>query len=173
MQMLGPSGEIVYVTRILPGGSRYGLKGAKSDVDRAFIVPVGGPSITEMRRFYGEELGLRTMEPAPFLNPVMAQVCGVPPTTVFPMSIVPVPGRRFLVELDQLPTNAVPRERRPGHLPPGMAMVSFLVENLDDIGARFRAAPVALEQPPYRGQRTAIITGPAGEWLELIEGFGT
>ena len=42
MQMVGPSGEIVYFTRILPGGSQYGLKGAKSAIDRAFITGPAG-----------------------------------------------------------------------------------------------------------------------------------
>jgi len=172
MQMVGPSGEIVYFTRILPGGSQYGLKGAKSEVDRAFIVPVGGPSMAAMQKFYGEVLGLRTMEPVAFINPIMAHVCGVDPRTVFPTAIAPIPGRRFLVEMDQLPDSATPRPRRAGHLPPGMAMVSFLTEDVDAVGVEFRAAPVTLAQSPYGGQRVAVITGPAGEWLELIEGFG-
>jgi len=172
MQMIGPSGEIVYFTRILPGGSQYGLKGAKSDVDRAFIVPVGGPSMAAMREFYGAVLGLRTMDPMAFINPIMAHICGVPPRTVFPTAIAPIPGRRFLVELDELPDGATPRPRRTGHLPPGMAMVSFLTEDLDAIAPEFRAAPVVLEHPPYSGRRTAVITGPAGEWLELIDDSG-
>lgn len=168
MQMVGPSGEIVYFTRILPGGSQYGLKGAKSDVDRAFIVPVGGPSLNAMRRFYGERLGLRTMEPMAFVNPIMAHVCGVHPRTVFPTAIAPIPGRRFLVEMDELPDGATPRPRRAGQLPPGMSMVSFLTEDLNAIDVEFRAPPIGLDHPPYSGRRVGVITGPAGEWLELI-----
>ncbi|MGI9343512.1 MAG: VOC family protein [Gammaproteobacteria bacterium] len=169
MQMLGPSGEIVYFTRILPGGSQYGMKGAKSEVDRTFIVPVGGPSMTEMQRFYGELLGLRTMEPMAFINPIMAHACGVPPGTVFPTAIVPLPGRRFLIELDELPPDAVPRPRPDGCLPPGMAMVSFLTDDLDAVPVAFRSAPARLDLPPYDGARTAIVEGPSGEWCELIE----
>lgn len=173
MQIVGPCGEVVYFTRILPGGSRYGLKGAKADVDRAFIVPVGGPSMAEMRRFYGGVLGLRTMEPMAFVNPIMAHVCAVDSYTVFSTAIAPIPGRRFLIEMDELPSGVTPRPRRSGMLPPGMSMVSFRTENLDAIDVEFRAPPISLDRPPYDGNRVAVITGPAGEWLELIEGLAS
>lgn len=172
MQMVGPSGEVVYFTRILPGGSQYGLKGAQSDVDRAFIVPVGGPSIEAMQEFYVRAMGLRKLEPMAFINPIMAHVCGVHPRTVFPTAIAPIPGRRFLVEMDELPETAGPRPRRLGHLPPGMAMVTFMTEDLDAVGVAFRATPVTIDRPPYTGHRAAVIVGAAGEWLELIEGYG-
>ncbi|MGI9291393.1 MAG: hypothetical protein ACR2QG_09000, partial [Gammaproteobacteria bacterium] len=38
IQTLGPSGAMLYFTRILPGGSRYGLHGSKTDVGRIFNV---------------------------------------------------------------------------------------------------------------------------------------
>lgn len=169
MQMVGPSGEIVYFTRILPGGSRFGLKGAKSEVDRAFIVPVGAPSITTMQDYYCNLLGLRKTEPMAFINPIMAHVCDVSPDTVFPTAIVPLPGRRFLIEIDQLPASTTPRPRRPGHLPPGQSMVTFLTTNLDAIDVPWRSPPLQLADAPYEGRRTAVTTGPAGEWLEVIE----
>ena len=169
MQMIGPSGEVVYFTRILPGGSRFGLKGAKSEVDRVFIVPVGGPSIATMQDFYCSILGLKQTEPMAFINPIMAHICGVQAATVFPTAIVPIPGRRFLIELDQLPASATLRRRRPGHLPPGMSMVTFLTPDLDAVDVPWQTPPVQLAGAPYNGRRTAIITGPSGEWLELIE----
>ena len=33
MQTLGPSGAMLYFARLLPGGSRYGLHGARTRVD--------------------------------------------------------------------------------------------------------------------------------------------
>jgi hypothetical protein len=53
LQMAGPVGELVYFTRILPGGSRFGLHGAKSFVDRPFIMVVGGTSMADIHAFYG------------------------------------------------------------------------------------------------------------------------
>ncbi len=167
--MCGPSGELLYFTRILPGGSRYGMKGAASTVDRPFIVPVGGPSMDAMHQFYGDILGLRTMEPIPFVNGIMAQACDVDSRTPFSMSIAPLPGRRFLIEMDELPAGLQSRSTLPGQLPCGMAMVSFMVERLDDLAVALRAPPEMVRTIPYDGRRTAVIQGPAGEWLELIE----
>lgn len=169
MQMIGPSGEVVYFTRILPGGSQYGLKGARSEVDRVFIVPLGVPAIDVMQDFYCGVLGLKETEPMAFINPIMAHLCGVAPDTVFPTAIVPIPGRRFLIELDQLPASATPRLRRPGHLPAGLSMVTFQTPDLDALDCAWRAAPVRLAGAPYDGRRSAITVGPAGEWLEIIE----
>jgi len=171
LQMSGPSGELLYFTRILPGGSRYGMKGARSTVDRPFIVPVGGPSMVDMHRFYGDKLGLRTMEPIPFVNGIMARACNVDSRTPFSMSIAPLPGRRFLIEMDELPAGLERRPMPPGQLPCGMAMVSFLVERLENIPVTLRSRPETIQTLPYDGRRTAVIHGPAGEWLELIEGL--
>ncbi len=169
LQMSGPSGELLYFTRILPGGSRYGMKGAVSPVDRPFIVPLGGPSMDDMQHFYGEELGLRTMEPMLFINGIMARACNVDSRTPFSMSIAPLPGRRFLIEMDELPGGLEYRPTPPGQLPCGMAMVSFLVKCLEDIPGTLRAEPKTIQALPYMGRRAAVIQGRAGEWLELIE----
>ena len=170
MQVVGPSGELIYFTRILPGGSRYGLHGARSPVDRVFIVTVGGPSSETMHAFYGGTLGHRIMDRMPFINTILAHGCGVPPATVFPTSIARIPGRSFLVEMDQYPPGVQPRRRREGHLPPGMSMVSFIVQDLDGVPVPMRAPPRGVPGMPYGGRRTGVIEGSAGEWLELIEG---
>jgi catechol 2,3-dioxygenase-like lactoylglutathione lyase family enzyme len=170
MQVRGPSGELIYFTRLLPGGSRYGLKPAVSPVDRVFIVTVGGPSSDALHHFYGGTLGLRIMDRTPFLNSILAEGCGVAPTTPFPTSIARIPGRSFLVEMDQYPPGVEPRPRRPGHLPRGMAMVSFLVRDLGQVPVPLRAPARPVEGLPYRGRRVGVIEGAAGEWLELIEG---
>jgi len=170
MQVIGPSGELVYFTRLLPGGSRYALKQARSYVDRPFIVTVGGSAAAPMHAFYGGTLGLRIMDRTPFTNGILAQLCGAAPGTLFPTSVARIPGRRFLLEMDEYPAHVPPRTRRDGELPPGMSMVSFEVQSLGQLaGLGWRAPPRALDEPPYAGRRVAVIEGAVGEWLELIE----
>jgi catechol 2,3-dioxygenase-like lactoylglutathione lyase family enzyme len=170
MQVIGPSGELVYFTRLLPGGSRYGLKQARSYVDRPFIVTVGGPSSAALHAFYGGALGLRIMDRTPFSNRLLAALCGAPPDTLFPTAVARIPGRRFLVEMDEFPPGVGARVREPGELPPGMSMVSFSVASLDGLpGLALRAAARTLAPAPYGGRRACVVEGPVGEWLELIE----
>ena len=109
MQTHGPAGETVYFTRLLPGGSRYGLKQARSPVDRVFIVTVGGPSSDAMEAFYGGMLGHRVMDRMPFINPILARGCRVPLDTIFPTSIARHSRAGFLVEMDQYPPGIRPR----------------------------------------------------------------
>lgn len=169
MQTAGPAGELMYFTRILPGGSRFGLKGAKSYVDRPFIMVVGCDSMARLTEFYGGTLNQRVVESPPFAIDQMSRVLGAEPGTTYPVSLAVIPGRQFLLELEELPAHLGRRHRPAGQLPEGLAMVSFGAPELQGWGLGFRAEPRVLDAPPYNGRRAAVTEGPAGEWLELIE----
>jgi catechol 2,3-dioxygenase-like lactoylglutathione lyase family enzyme len=169
IQTLSPAGAMLYFTRIQPGGSRYGLHGARSFVDRVFNVVLGGPDLEELRKFYGDTLGLRVSPPIPFTMTLAAQATNAPSDTLFPICVAPVRARHCILELDEYPNNTLPRPRGAGELPGGMSMVSFDIKNLDDFPVALRAEPVRIAAAPYNGRRVAVIEGPAGEWLELIE----
>jgi catechol 2,3-dioxygenase-like lactoylglutathione lyase family enzyme len=138
-------------------------------VDRPFIVTVGGRSSDAMEAFYGGPMGLRVMDRLPFYNGILAAGCGVAPDTVFPTSVARIPGRSFLVEMDEYPPHIAERPRAAGALPAGMALVSFHVRRLDAVPVAFRAPVRPLPGHGYAGRRTGVIMGAAGEWLELIE----
>ncbi len=169
IQVIGPAGELLYFSRLLPGGSRYGLKGARSFVDRTFNVIVGGTQLAAMNDFYHQQLGLRTYEPITFTIPMLADVCGVPAHTPFTLQIAKIAGRRFILELDQYPSSIKARPVGRDELPPGMSMVSFNVESLDSFQLDWRSKPTVVDAPGYQSQRTAVAVGAAGEWIELIE----
>lgn len=169
MQVEGPSAEILYLTRAIPGGSRYDLGTATTFVDRTFIVVVGGPSMADLRRFYGEVLGLAPAEASPFVISVLSRANDLPADTKYPLAVVPLsPGH--LIELDEYPPVTGPRPRPEGRLPHGMAMVAFLTANdAPRNGLPWRTAPRPVAQRPYDGRRTGVLVGPAGEWIEIVE----
>lgn len=168
LQMAGPAGELMYFTRLLPGGSRFGLHGAKCFVDRPFIMVVGGASMAELEHFYGTLLGQRIFVQEPFRIRQMSRVLGVAENTAYPISLAGLPGRSFLLELEELPAGIAPRTVPPGELPEGLAMVSFSAAPLAGRDLEFRAPLRAIDVPPYAGRTVGVIAGPAGEWLELI-----
>jgi len=172
LQMAGPAGELIYFTRILPGGSRFALHGAKSFVDRPFIMVVGGRSLADIHAFYGGVLGLKIWEQAPFRIGQMSRVLGLAPATTYPISLARIPGRSFLIELEELPPYIERRTVPDGQLPEGLAMVSFTSAPLDELNLNYRAEPRRIDIPPYNGRKVAVIEGPAGEWLELIADNG-
>lgn len=168
MQMTGPAGELIYFTRILPGGSRYGLHGAKSFVDRPFIMVVGGASMDELYDFYSNVLGLRVDRTAPFIIRQMSRVLGIDSETAYPVSLARIPGRSFLLELEEFPAGVQPRNVPAGQLPEGLAMVSFTSPQPAGLQLEFRGDPAPVAIAPYAGRTAAVTVGPAGEWLELI-----
>jgi hypothetical protein len=170
LQMMGPAGELMYFTRIRPGGSRYGLHGARCFVDRPFIMVVGGTSLADIRHFYGDVLGQRIFPPEPYRIGQMSRVLGLPPDTAYPVSLARIPGRAFLLELEELPPYIKRRTVPDGLLPEGLALVSFASAPLHELMLDYRAAPRSIDIAPYDGRRVAVIEGPCGEWLELIDG---
>lgn len=168
MQAIGPAGELNYFTRIPPEGGTLIKTPAKSPVDRTFIVVLGGPSMPAMRAFYADGLGMSVTEPYRTTVNVLQQAWNLPLDTQFTLALVPIsPG--FLIELDEYPAAAAPRPVRNGDLPPGIAMVSFSVRSLNARQLDWVVAPEPRSVLPYHGQRSGVLRGAAGEWIELIE----
>jgi hypothetical protein len=161
MQTIGPGNEVLYLTRNIDFD-------IDTPVDRAFIMVLGGPSMTAMSDFYRQRLGLEVSPPTPFKIAVIAQAQGVAADTEYPLAVATV-SEDFLLELDQYPEAAVPRPVIPGHLPPGISMVSFEVEDIAALDVEWRATPRAVAAFPYDGRQVGVTQGAAGEWLELIE----
>jgi catechol 2,3-dioxygenase-like lactoylglutathione lyase family enzyme len=174
MQVLGPAGELLYLTRIPPGGSMFDLGSARSFVDRTFIVVLGGRSMPAMRAFYRDVLGLPVTEARPSRVEVLNDAWGYDGEHQIPLAIAQLP-KNFLVELDEYPAAAAPRPARGDELPPGMAIVTFGVRSLDALrvptlaSPSALAGPAALEAAPYHGRRALLLRGGAGELVELVE----
>jgi catechol 2,3-dioxygenase-like lactoylglutathione lyase family enzyme len=168
MQAIGPAGELNYFTRIPPEGGMFIKTPAKSAVDRTFIVVMGGPSMPAMREFYSDSLGMTVTDSYRTTVNVLQEAWNLPVDQQFTLALVPI-SPAFLIELDEYPAAAIPRPVRDGDLPPGMAIVSFSVKSLDARPLEWRVAPAPRAGLPYRGQRSGLLHGPAGEWIELIE----
>ena len=168
MQVLGPEGEALYLTRFVPGTSGLDLGRAATPVDRVFIVVVGGRDLDALRAFYRDALGLPLTEYGQWPIGVLAAAWCLPAGTRFALAGAALP-RDFMVELDDYPDQTLPRRRAPGALPIGWAMVTFTAPELDDLAVNWRSPPRPLAGQPYRGRMTGVTVGPAGEWIEVIE----
>ena len=91
LQMAGPAGELMYFTRILPGGSRFGLHGAKSFVDRPFIMVVGGTSLADIEHFTATCSGSDLCAGSVSHRPDVARA-RLRSATAYPISIARIPG---------------------------------------------------------------------------------
>jgi catechol 2,3-dioxygenase-like lactoylglutathione lyase family enzyme len=167
MQAIGPAGELIYLTRIPPAGSLFIKTPAAAFIDRTFIVVLGGPDMRAMQAFY-RGLGLKVTEPVPAGIQVLNDALAQPASTTTPLALVRV-SSAFVIELDEYPTSTTPRPTRAGDLPPGIAMVSFVVESLASVRLPWVVPPGPRPEAPYLGRRAALVRGAAGELLELVE----
>jgi len=166
MQVFGPSKELIYFTTVK--NPDFGLGMAKSFIDRVFIVINAGQSMKSHFDFYQKKLGLEISEPQPVRMSALNRILGLDPEFRHPLSTANI-GEGFVIELDQYPEGTVARKVIDGDIPGGIGMVSFQVDNLDNFGLSEDTIVIRPDGKVYSGSRSAVIVGPNGEWLELIE----
>ncbi|WP_148293498.1 hypothetical protein [Azospirillum sp. B4] len=160
MQVLGPAGECLYLTQV-GAGSGLDLAQAAAFVGHVFIVVAGGPDLDALFATYAGFAN--AIDPSVSTRvQVISWSNGLPPETEHAHGLVKLP-LGTLIELDAYPAVTRPRDTAPGELPPGMAMVSFTV---DDASALAGLATYPALLPG--GGTSACFRGAAGEWIELV-----
>lgn len=168
MQVLGPASELIYFTDVgSPQKSGFGLQPARTWVDRVFIMVVGARDLSALRDFYSVALSMPTTAPVPYRIGVLSRAYGLPDETLHKLSIAQL-SDRFLIELDEYPAAARPARPPAGSLPPGIAMVTFEVDEWRP-DLPWLAAPAPRAGFPYGGRRAGVLRGAAGEYIELVE----
>ena len=170
MQVLGPSDEVLYLTRIIPEGSGFNLGSAQSYVDRVFIMVLGGPSMEALQDYYKTSFGMPVTEASDWTIGVLSRMNDLPDDSVFPLALVEF-EENFLIELDEWNNGDIfeSREVKEGHLPPSTSMVSFSTNSIDQINVEWKHEPQSIEGFPYNGRKVGVTVGIAGEWIEIIE----
>ena len=169
MQVRGPDGEICYFTQIDGDPPGLSLPRASSFVDRLFIHVVGASDLGATERWAERHLQCAVaMAGVEMRYTMLAQTFRQPLDTRFTISTLKRRDELFL-QVDQMPPQAVRRPQRAGMLPPGIAMTTLSVADLD------RVAPVCLAPPArhggmlYDGRRSAVLADPDGTLYELLE----
>ncbi len=166
MQVTGPAGEVLYLTQVSTAEAPFHIEPARAPVER-LLSPISAClrrdeglavySKLGATRSWSFETTLGSVNRAHGLNGSMRHPCAA----------VKLAGHS-MAEINQL---GLARARPPsgGLLPGGIAVVSFLVDNLDTIAAKPISPPAVLSGKLYGGQRVAACRGAAGELIELIE----
>lgn len=168
MQVLGPGGEMLYLTEIGPQ-SVYELPVARHLVDHVFIGVLSAPSLPDARAFYESHWGAAG-PPGTIAAPVQCinRVLDLPLEREHEFCALQLAGRT-LVEIDGHPPELPGVAPLTRALPAGTAMMTFSVDSLARPGIEAVGRPVAPDAAPYDGRPTATIRGPAGERIELVE----
>jgi hypothetical protein len=169
MQVVGPTGEVLYLTELTEPVAPFDIEPATCPVERLFNPVSACLRRDEALRIFSK-LGARRNWRFDSRLLSVNRAHGLDPSVRHPVATVQLAGRST-VEINQLGV-AISRRPSEGLLPAGIAMVSFFLDNLDNLGLKPISPPRSLPGPLYRGQRVAVCRGAAGELMELIEAAG-
>ncbi|MEW4467775.1 hypothetical protein AB1K62_08100 [Parasphingorhabdus sp. JC815] len=173
MQVEGLGGECLYFTMETGDRNKSILPQPSGFVGRPFIVVAAGGEFDPMLRWYVDNFQLRERPVRQSKVAILQQAQGLGADHEIFLSAIGMAQHGNLIELDEYPTGldfiAGPRSRADGHLPPGNAIVSFEVDDLEPY-IKLADGPVNISKGVcYGGRRSLVLTGMAGELIELIE----
>lgn len=168
MQMLGRGREMIYLNEVRSNTPTSDLPPAQSPVDRLFIVILACADRPAVLDWYAQRLHLDIGADYTIPYTMISKAFGLPDDHLSTITMAQK-GRMPIVEVDGYPEAATVRANEAGKLPPGNAIVTLAVDNLDALDLDWITPPLAREGSLYTGQRAATVRGPAGELLELVE----
>jgi len=170
VQYTGLAQELFYFTTETGDRAASTLLTPRASVDRPFIMVVAGPDARQLTDFYVEQFGAREAFFVDSPIEIIASAQGMPADHAYPLALVRLGAFSNSIEIDGYPPGTGPRPVPAGELPPGVAMASFTVRNLDELDTSlFIGAPIRPGGKAYGDHRTVTVVGPAGELIELIE----
>jgi hypothetical protein len=167
MQVVGPAGEMLYLTEIADPGV-YDLPTATHFVERVFIAVMSAPKLGAARSFYEDTFG--GQDPAGSITAPMEcvnRVLDLPLDTAHTFCAVQFAGQS-LVEVDQHPPELVGEANAQAALPRGTAMMTFAADAAAVTGIEPLGPAWNEPAEPYGGRRTLTVAGPGGERIELV-----
>lgn len=164
MQVVGPAGEVLYLTQIKTSVSGFDLPVARCPVDRLFIPILLTKNRQQALATYEQFHDTKALLFDTKIT-VINRAWSLPLEQSHPVATVQLSGKN-LIEIDQFP--ALPSEFLTNSaMPSGISMISFALRDLAEW-----VDETALYSPPdgpYAGIFSSFIRGATGEWVELME----
>lgn len=168
MQVFGPGREMLYLNEVAADMPNCDLPKARSPLDHIFVAILATPNRIASVDWYARTLDLDIMDTHVIPYTMINKAFDLPDDHLTTITVVQK-GRLPILEVDDFPEATVQRPCRPGALPPGNALVTLAVADLDALDITGIGAPAARDGPLYAGRRAVTLRGPAGELVELIE----
>lgn len=169
MQVIGPDGEVLYLTNVPNGGGKHDIPSAKCFVDRIFIVVLAVPDFAANLADYKARFGLTQVSDHArginFQGPAWGM--DMPDFASLKMATLQLAGKS-VIQVDQYTQAAPPRPVTPGQLPAGFAMTTFAVPSLTPHRASLIGPTARPAGAPYGGRETGVVRAPGGELIELV-----
>ncbi len=161
MQILGPGGELLYLTQFKRPVPGLDVPLPRCSVDKTFIVILGGPSMDGLQTFYADSFGVSKAAVVESRVKGLSAAFNLPPDFLHPIAALPLAGQ-CLIEADEMPAGASARSTARGELAPGISIVSFVGQSAS--GKQAEASGLLYGS----SNQTRVVPGVAGELVELI-----
>jgi hypothetical protein len=169
MQVKGPDGEVVFLTEIRsPTFPDFELPQAESLIDQPFILVLACSDLEAAKAQLEHALKLQAGPTIELAYGVLSDAFDLAPDTKHKIATL-THGRDVFLEVDQYPSDAEPRARAAGNLPPGAALATFVHPDFDSLEGPWIAAPHTPPGAIYGGGRAATMLGPDGALIEVVE----
>ena len=162
MQIMGPSKEVLYLTEFKSKLDEFDSPMPRCDIDQTFIVILAGKDIDQMQSFLNEKLSIDKAPPMQSRIRAISKVFNLPEETQYKSAALAIRGQS-LIELDEMPPEAGPRELTPGCLPSGISIVSFLAHE-----SNFLEETYDSNIPNFKKIQANTIKGTCGELIEIL-----
>lgn len=166
MQVIGPAGEVLYLTQIGAEVPPFVLPVATCRVDHLFIPVMCCHDREAATAFYEAFEGVKAYR---FDTKITSlnKAYGYELDRRHPVSTVQLAGAT-MIEIDQIAESQA-KPIAQGSLPSGIAMISYEVDSIDSLSVNWVSAPKELPGVLYQGRKVGLIQCPGGELIELIE----
>lgn len=168
MQVLGQGQEVLYLNDVAQDMPNCDLPRAESPTDFIFIAILATPDRAASVDWYTQALRLEPGDTHVLPYTMINRAFDLPPDYLTAITVMQK-GRMPVVEIDDYPAQTIQRPGSPDALPPGNALVTIAVDDLDALALDWIAPPVRHAGKLYAGRRSATVRGLAGELIELIE----
>lgn len=168
MQLVGPAGEVLYLTCETGDRAASILPIPRGAVDRPFILVLAGGDFEKMRHWYQSRFDLRPRPVRAAKVGIVQRAQGLDSEDTMPLTTLGLAEHGFLIELDGYPESCGPRPAAPGLLPPGNAMASFEIDDMALVADIAIAPPAPRHEAGYDGRLVCAAIGPAGELVEFV-----
>jgi hypothetical protein len=166
MQTIGPANEVSYMTQVDRPVPPFELPMTTAKTSGLFIPVLCTPDRDASLAFYQDinqtKEGLKFETKVTVLNRAWQKDIA----HQYKVATLQLNGK-CLFEIDQVPQAQVIINNS-GSLPSGIAMVTCLVDNIDDVAKRFTIPVVTTDNEYYPGKKIILLKGIAGEWIELV-----
>jgi len=162
MQIMGPSKEVLYLTQFKSKMDEFDSPTPRCDIDQTFIVILAGQDIDEMQSFLNEKLSIEKAPPMQSRIRAISKVFNLPEDTQYKSAALAI-GGQSLIELDEMPPEAGPRESVSGYLPSGISIVSFLAHESNSLEKTYDSSI-----PSFEKIQANTIKGSCSELIEIL-----